>query len=167
MAGFFANYYDNKIDATSNLNIDLGSLKYASGSGYNNAAPEGAEPTTTNVCAKNSFEIILDFGEGSMYATTTSGKGVVTTAKQAFDKTVPRSFVLQSNYINNDRRVWFDNLKIERIVAGETEPFVDGIREVNTINAKAGAIYNLNGVQVSKAVKPGLYIIDGKKVLVK
>jgi hypothetical protein len=167
VAGFFANYYDNKIDATSNLNIDLGSLKYASGSGYNNAAPEGAEPTTTNVCAKNSFEIILDFGEGSMYATTTSAKGVVTTAKQAFDKTVPRSFVLQSNYINNDRRVWFDNLKIERIVAGETDPFVDGIREVNTINAKAGAIYNLNGVQVSKASKPGLYIIDGKKVLVK
>ena len=73
------------------------------------------------------------------------------------------------NYDNKfaSRRCWFDNLKIERIVAGETDPFVDGIREVSTVNAKTGAIYNLNGVQVSKASKPGLYIIDGKKVIVK
>ena len=125
VAGFFANYYDSKIDATSNLPIDMNNLKYGSGSSYNNVAPEGAEGAGTTVCAKNSFEVILDFGEGTIYCTTTSAKGTVSTAKQAFDKSVPVSFILQSNYINNDRRVWFDNLKIQRIATGEVAPEVD------------------------------------------
>lgn len=155
LAGFYANYYDNKIDASSNLPIALGSLKYGSGSSYNNAAPEGAEGASGTVCAKNSFEVVLDFGEGSMYATTTSANGVVTTEKQAFNKAVPVKFVLKSNYINNDRRVWFDNLKIQRVAAGSTEPFVpDGIEEI--VNAE-------NKVMTpSKVLKNGRIVINGK-----
>lgn len=155
VAGFYANYYDNAIDATSNLPIALGSLKYASGSSYNNVAPEGAEGATGTVCAKNSFEVVLDFGEGSMYATTTSANGVVTTEKQAFDKTVPVKFVLKSNYINNDRRVWFDNLKIQRVAAGSAEPFTpDGIEEI--VNAENKV------VAPSKVLKNGRIVINGK-----
>jgi hypothetical protein len=163
IAGHYANYYDNKIDASSNLNIDLTNLQYGSGSGYANKAPEGAEGAEGTVLPKNSFEVILDFGEGSIYTTTTSAKGVVTTAKQAFDKTAPTKFVLQSNYINNDRRIWFDNLKIQRILAGE----VTGIQNVKAgVNTADGAIYNLAGQKVSKSFK-GLVIKNGKKFIVK
>lgn len=152
IAGYYANYYDNKIDATSNLSIELGSLQYGSGGSYANRPPEGAEGAEGTVLAKNSFEVILDFGEGSIYATTTSAKGVKTTAKQGFDKSVPVKFVLQSNYVNNDRRIWFDNLKIERIAAGATDPFVDAIQEVNT-----SAV-----VKPTKVLKNGRLIINGK-----
>lgn len=149
IAGHYANYYDNVVDASSNLNIDLGSLQYGSGSGYANKAPEGAEGAEGTVLAKNSFEVILDYGEGTIYTTTTSAKGVVTTAKQTFDKSVPAKFVLQSNYVNNDRRIWFDNLKIQRIEAGEPT----GISEVNAA-AKVKA--------PTKVLKNGRIIINGK-----
>ncbi len=153
VAGYYANYYDNKIDATSNLPIELGSLQYGSGGTYANRPPEGAEGAEGTVLAKNSFEVILDFGEGSIYATTTSAKGVKTTVKQGFDKSVPVKFVLQSNYVNNDRRIWFDNLKIQRINAGATDPFVDAIQEVNpSVVVKAP----------TKVLKNGRLIINGK-----
>jgi hypothetical protein len=153
VAGYYANYYDNKIDATSNLPIELGSLQYGSGGTYANRPPEGAEGAEGTVLAKNSFEVILDFGEGSIYATTTSAKGVKTTLKQGFDKSVPVKFVLQSNYVNNDRRIWFDNLKIQRINAGATDPFVDAIQEVNpSVVVKAP----------TKVLKNGRLIINGK-----
>ena len=155
VAGYYANYYNNTIDASSNLPIEQGNLKYGSGGSYDNGSPQGAEPATANPLAKNSFEVVLDFGEGSIYCTTTSDKGVVTTAKQAFDKSVPRSFVLQCNYDTKfaSRRCWFDNLKIQRITAGATDPFVvDGIQEVNPVKV----------VAPSKVIKNGRLIINGK-----
>ena len=149
VAGYYANYYDNKIDDSSNLPVELGNLKYGSGSSYANRPPQGAEGAEGVVLAKNSFEVILDFGEGTIYCTTTSDKGVATTAKQAFDKSVPVKFVLQSNYINNDRRIWFDNLKIERI---STDGVVDGIVDVNAADVKAP----------TKVLKNGRIVINGK-----
>lgn len=171
LAGFYANYYDNKIDDSSTLPIELGSLQYGSGGTYANMPPEGAldiegHPVTGTVLAKNSFEVIMDFGEGTVYCTTTSAKGVITTEKVAFDKSVPTKFELRSNYINNDRRIWFDNLKIDRITAGEPA----GVKDL-TIDAKtASAIYTLTGVKAQgdvKSLKAGLYIINGKKYVVK
>jgi len=168
VASFYADYYYNKIDETqSNLPIELSSLQYGSGSTWNNVAPEGAEGAVGTVMPKNSFEVILDFGEKSIYATTTSAKGVVTTRKIGFDGTVPTKFILQSNYNNNDRRIWFSNLKIQTVQAGATEEFVDGIATVNAAVREAGAIYNLNGVRVAAPTQKGIYIINGKKVVVK
>ncbi|MBR1548090.1 MAG: hypothetical protein IJ637_05130 [Prevotella sp.] len=165
VAAFYPNYYDNTIGENT-FNIDLGSLKYGSGSSYNDASPEGAEDATATVQAKNSFELIFDFGEGSMYATTTSGKGTVTTQKVAFDGTVPRNFILQCNYSGfASRRCWFDNLKIERIKAGATDPFVDGIAAVKA-DVKAAGIYNLAGQKVDKSYK-GIVIVNGKKMIQK
>ena len=161
VAGFFANYYDNDIDTQSNLNIELGSLQYGSGRNYNNARPEGEEGEGS-YCAKNSFEVVLDFGENTMYCVTTSSKGVVMTEKQEFDGTVPRNFILQCNYNNNDRRVWFDNLKIVRISTDAT-----GISFVNAdAKAQNGAIYNLAGQKVNKNFK-GVVIKNGKKAIQK
>ncbi len=172
LTSFYANYYDNKIDATSTLPVDLGNLKYGSGSSYANKAPEGAldldgNPVTGTTLAKNSFEVIMDFGEGSIYCTTTSGKGVATTDKIAFDKSVPVKFVLQSNYNNNDRRIWFDNLKIERIAAGAAEPFEPtAVETVKTAKVQDDVIYNLAGQKVSNSYK-GIVIKNGKKFVIK
>ena len=165
-AAFYANYYDNAIDAQSNLNIELGSLQYGSGGSYDNGSPEGAEPATANPLAKNSFEVILDYGEGTMYCTTTSKKGVVTTAKQEFTGVIPRSFILQSNYDDkfSSRYCWFDNLKIQRITAGEV---ITGIENVKTVaKAQDNVMYNLAGQKVNKSFK-GIAIMNGKKIVVK
>ena len=165
--GLYHNFYNWTTGKnTCNVNVDM--IWAKSGSGYNNASPADApeETLTANPLQKSHIEVIMDYGRKSMYCTINSINGSTTSNEVALEA-VPTKFILQCNYNNNDRRAWFDNLKIQRITAGATDPYVDGIREVNTINAKAGAIYNLNGVQVSKAVKPGLYIIDGKKVLVK
>lgn len=155
VAIFYANYYNSTIGANDNtFGISQGNLQYDSGASYNNVAPEGAVESGT-VLPKNSFELIFDFGEGSMYATTTSKKGVVTTEKIVFDGTVPHSFILQCNYNNNDRRCWFDNLKIERISAGATDKFVpSGIEEVNTADTKV--------VAPTKVFKNGRIVINGK-----
>lgn len=157
VAGFFANYYDSKIGDGADDNtfgIAQGNLQYGSGGNYNNVAPEGAEGAGTYTCAKNSFEFIFDFGEGSMYCTTTSAKGVFTTEKKAFDGTIPYSFVLQCNYNNSDRRVWFDDLKIQRITAGPADGFVDGVKEVNTAEQTVAP--------VKKVLKDGRIVINGK-----
>ncbi len=173
LASFYADYYNNKIHASSTLPVDLGSLKYGSGFKYANMPPQGAtdlegNPVSGTTLAKNSFEVIMDFGEGSVYCTTTSDKGVVTTDKVAFDKTTPVKFVLQSNYNNNDRRPWFDNLKIQRIKAGEAEPFVpDSIEKIAAAKKADNAVYSITGVKMNGSLKPGLYIINGKKYIVK
>ena len=152
VTGFYANYYNNTIDATlGNLPIELANLKYASGGSYDNGSPEGAEPATANPLAKNSFEVVMDFGEGTIYCTTTSSKGVATTEKQTFDKSLPCNFILQSNYDDKfaSRRCWFDNLKIERIA---TDGVVDGIVDVNAADVKAP----------TKVLKNGRIVINGK-----
>lgn len=152
VGAFYTNYYNNEISANT-FDIELGSLQYGSGSQYNNVAPEGAEGATGTVLPKNSFEFIFDFGEKSMYCITTSAKGVKTTAKKEFDGTIPTTFILQSNYDNGDRRIWFDNLKIERITAGATDIF-DGIEEVVTPEQAVAP--------VKKVIKNGRIIINGK-----
>ena len=161
IADFSFSPYDGKASAnTFGLNFSTTYMPKVGDSKNSNAAIAVASN-------KTHFEVIVDYGKKAMYCSTTAAKGSQTTNLVGFDGTKMTKFVVKSDYNNSDRRCWFDNLKIERIVAGETDPFVDGIREVSTVNAKTGAIYNINGVQVSKASKPGLYIIDGKKVIVK
>ena len=95
----------------------------------------------------------MDYGRKSMYCTINSVNGSTTSQEVALDA-VPTKFILQSNYNNNDRRIWFDNLKIERIAAGETEPFVDGIKELNSADIKA--------VVPTKVFINGRVVINGK-----
>ena len=42
-----------------------------------------------------------------------------------------------------------------------------GIRNVKLVEIKDGAIYNLTGQRVGKTTQKGIYLIKGKKVLVK
>ena len=163
VAGFYYNFYDNTTD-TNTFNILNTNLNYGSGSNYNDAAPEGAEGATGTTCPKNSFEFIFDYGEKKMYATTTSAKGTFTTEKIALNETIPYIFELKCNYANFDsRRVWFDNLKIQRITAG-TPTGIETVKDA--VKANEGVIYNLAGQKVSSSFK-GIVIMNGKKVVLK
>ncbi|MBR5060865.1 MAG: hypothetical protein IKX24_01840 [Prevotella sp.] len=51
-------------------------------------------------------------------------------------------------------------------VVSEDGGFVDGINEVESVSTGNNAVYNLNGVRVNNVSK-GIYVIDGKKVVVK
>ena len=42
-----------------------------------------------------------------------------------------------------------------------------GVEEVRTEDANVKGIYDLQGRKIDEITKPGLYIVDGKKVLVK
>jgi hypothetical protein len=97
-----------------------------------------------------------------MYCTINSVNGSTASNEVGLDA-VPTKFILQCNYNNNDRRAWFDNLKIERISAGATEPFVDAINSIKAAS-QDNVIYNLAGQKVMKAQK-GVFIQNGKKVI--
>jgi len=115
------------------------------------------------VSNKTHFEVIVDYGTKTMYCSTTAAKGSQTTTPVEFDGSKMAKFIVKSDYNNADRRCWFDNLKIQRFLAGE----VTGIQNVKTgVNTADGAIYNLAGQKVSKSFK-GLIIKNGKKYFVK
>lgn len=150
ICGLYRNYYDGK-DNTNTFNADMSKVWAKSGGSYNNASPADVAEPTANPLQKTHFEVIMDYGRKSMYCTIESVNGSTASDEIALDA-VPVKFVLQSNYNNSDRRPWFDNLKIERIAAGETEQF-DAIQEINN-DAKV--------VAPSKVLKNGRIIINGK-----
>lgn len=117
---------------------------------------------------KTHIEYILDYGDQSMYMTTSGSKGsytwattkdealVATDGRVFLDPAKPvNKFVLTSNYDNADRRSWFDNLQIYKVAASASEnPAVTtGIQNVEAANPTA-----------AKAVKK---IENGKIVIVK
>jgi len=105
---------------------------------------------------KTHMEVILDFGEKSMYLVATTPNGTFTSTKQAFSAVAPVKFVVKSNYANYyARRSWFDNLKLEKYTAGEATPFIPtGVKELQNAEMKV--------VMPSKVLKNGRLIINGK-----
>ena len=150
--GLFHNFYNNT-NTNNTCGVDIDKMWFKSGGSYNNASPADVdeETRTANPLQKSHVEVIMDYGRKSMYCTVSSPNGASTSPEVALEA-VPTKFILQCNYNNNDRRAWFDNLKIERLVAGATDPFVDAIQEVNTTAV----------VKPTKVLKDGRLIINGK-----
>lgn len=149
--GLFRNYYNGTTDNnTCNVNVDK--IWAKSGGSYNNASPSDApeETLTANPLQKTHFEVIMDYGKKSMYCTVNSINGSDTSAEVDLEA-IPTKFILQCNYNNNDRRAWFDNLKIQRIKAGDV---TDGIQELKNADAKV--------VAPTKVIKNGRIVINGK-----
>ncbi|MBO4892419.1 MAG: hypothetical protein J5502_07390 [Prevotella sp.] len=163
--GLLRDYY-NGTTTTNTCELDESYIWAKSGGSYNNASPADAtDSVTNNPLQKTHFEVILDYGRKSIYCTATSPNGS-TTSKEIVNEAIPTKFVLQSNYNNNDRRPWFDNLLIQRITAGATDPFdptaIENVKAV--IKVKNGAIYNLAGQRVGENYK-GVVVKDGKKMI--
>ena len=91
---------------------------------YNKYIPSVGSSSASNAAIaassnKTHFDIVLDYGTKTMYCTTISSKGTVTTEAIALPEVAPAKFVLYSNYNNRDRRCWFDNLKVLHISTEE------------------------------------------------
>ena len=164
--GLFHNFYNNT-NTTNTCNVDISKMWFKSGGSYNDASPADAtDSVTANPLQKSHIEVIMDYGRKSMYCTINSVNGS-TTSEEVVLEAIPTKFILQCNYNTDSRRSWFDNLKIERIAAGATEPFVpSGIAGVKAAVKADGAIYNLAGQKVGKDYK-GLVIMNGKKFVQK
>jgi hypothetical protein len=145
ICGLFCSMYDGK-DTYNTLGVEYMSVLTKVGSG---SASNAAIAAKSN---KSHFEVILDYGNKTMYCTTTSSKGTATTEEVALNpEQKATGFILASDYSNNtDRRCWFDNLKVESIAVGEST----GINEVASV-AKASKII--------KAIENGKLVIKTDK----
>ena len=163
VCGMYRNYY-NGTTTTNTLNVDESKIWAKSGGTYNDASPAGAEEPTANPLEKTNFEMVFDYGTKTAYCTVSSINGTATSAPVEFSE-IPVKYILKCDYDNKfaTRRCWFDNLKIQRILAGEPS----GIETVKA-NAKVNneVIYNLAGQKVGKDYK-GLVIKNGKKLIQK
>ncbi len=164
--GIYHNFY-NGTTTTNTCEADLSKIWAKSGGSYANASPADAtDSVTANPLQKTHIEVILDYGRKSIYCTINSVEGS-TNSNEFVLEAIPVKFVLQCDYNNNDRRAWFDNLKIERIAAGATEAFdPTGIDAVKTVPVVEG-IYTLSGQKLKTAPTKGIYILNGKKIVVK
>jgi len=114
---------------------------------------------------KTYMEYIIDYGNKVAYAVSTLSSGVKQTTPVALENAnAVVKFVLTSNYNNDDRRCWFDNLKIERVAADPNT--VTAIQNVVNRKATTNAIYNLAGQRVDANYR-GVVIKNGQKVMQK
>ena len=164
--GIFHNFYNNT-NTTNTCEADMSKIWAKSGGDYANASPADAtDSVTANPLEKTHFEVIMDYGRQSIYCTINSVNGATVSNEFAFEA-IPTKFVLKCDYNNNDRRAWFDNLLIQRINAGATEKFdPSGIDAIKVVPMTDG-IYTLSGQKLKTAPTKGIYIQNGKKIVVK
>ena len=170
VAGFCLNRYDGAVsynDFNNDANTGLDLLKYVTGYGAKTVNDDGIY----NEKNKSVFELIVDFKAQTVQgivnnATNGSCTGEVLPLPASVTDSKVKKFVLYSNYNNSTRRSWFDNLKMYKYASSAEGPIVDAIQQV-AVPAVSNTIYTLSGVQVKKASKPGLYIINGKKAVIK
>jgi hypothetical protein len=164
--GIFHNFYNNT-NTTNTCEADMSKIWAKSGGSYANASPADAtDSVTANPLEKTHFEVIMDYGRQSIYCTINSVNGATVSNEFAFEA-IPTKFVLKCDYNNNDRRAWFDNLLIQRITAGATEKFdpagIDAIKVAPVVEG----IYTLSGQKLKTVPTKGIYIQNGKKIVVK
>ena len=181
IAGFSVNRYNGSLnynDFNNDENTGMDILKYATGVGSSSSS-NAAICVASN---KTTYLLTLDYLNKTAQGTIVNAKnGTCEGAAIPFrtdDASIEdfkvTQFVLISNYTNGDRRCWFDNLKITKFPLADVEEDITedtfapttGIKNVETVKANDGAIYNLAGQKVSKNFK-GLIIKNGKKYFVK
>ena len=185
VAGFSVNRYNGTIayndfnDVLTNGGEGMNILKYASGVGSSSAS-NAAIAAASN---KTTYTLVVDYKNKTLQGTINNAKNGICEGKvmpfrtDIEDQKVVK-FALISNYNNKDRRCWFDNLKISKYALSdieedipdspwaETTEWVDGIKTIS-IATNDNAVYTLSGLRLKGAVKPGLYIVNGRKVVIK
>ena len=156
ICGLYYSPYDGN-DEFNTFAVDYN--KYIPGVGSSSAS-NAAIAAASN---KTQFDIVLDYGTKTMYCTTSSSKGTVTTEAIALPELVPAKFVLYSGYNNADRRCWFDNLIIQNIAAGDPA----GVESIEAIRPVDNNMYNLQGQRILAPVKGQIYIQNGRKMIAK
>ncbi len=168
VAGFRYNRYDNAIgynDFNNEGNTGMDIQKYTNNiSNVNNADIL----TDKN---KSSFDLIIDYKAKTMVGTITTTNGTCTGTPVALSTLADNkiaTFAVGSDYNNEGRRCWFDDLVIYKYASQAAGPIDTGIATVdNAVKPATGAIYNLMGVRLNSKPAKGLYIMDGKKYMAK
>ncbi|MBR1932880.1 MAG: hypothetical protein IJ841_04250 [Prevotella sp.] len=182
VAGFSLNRYNGSLayndfnDVLSNGGTGMNVLQYATGVGSSSAS-------NTAICVDNnrtSFDLTINYANGTVQGTMVNpqrgtNEGAEQPLNAALTDNKVTQFVVGSNYNNGDRRCWFDNLKLYSFVGGNLEedimqsPWaeVSGIATVNAAQQFNGAIYSLQGVRLNAKPNKGIYIMNGKKYVVK
>ena len=120
---------------------------------------------------KTSFDLIVDYKGKAMRGSMTNGTngtcegGYVPIPDVEDNKITTISFSAKGN--NEGRRSWLDNLVVYKYASQAEGPIETGITEVAPATVADGAVYTIGGVKVQSATKPGLYIQNGKKFVVK
>ena len=181
VAGFSFNRYDgavgyNEFNNEENTGLDL--VKYVTGQGSSSVGNAG-------ICIdsnKSSFTLDVDYKAGLIYGNVTNGRnGTCKGARIALPMPADEDNKIVSFAVGCDandgtqtytksnsgayaRRCWFDNLIIYKYasVAGEQQ----GIETIAAERVAEQGIFNLQGQKVQTPAK-GLYIINGKKYIVK
>ena len=184
VAGFSINRYNaslayndfNSVLTTGGDGLNL--LDYVTGVGSSSAS-NGAIAAESN---KSHFELTVDYQNQKLQGTLVNGKnatceGVAMPFRSEITDQKVTKFVLGSNYNNKDRRCWFDNLKVFTYGAGAadfdediTDPTwaeTTGINNIAGTTAAPAGIYSLTGVKLNGVPAKGLYIMNGKKYIVK
>ena len=140
-------YYNNRFQLDINSDV-------ATPIKFTITVPEGyslTEMKVKNSTKSHNAHVDYDWSSYSLYNTTA-------------EKTI--QFVEGVNefflYGQGGRAIYLTSLTITKTGGEET-----GIEEVKGENGEAKAIYDLTGRRVNEIAKPGIYIVNGKKVLVK
>lgn len=179
VAGFSMNRYNGTIDYNDfnnaeNTGLDI--MAKVTGIGSSSASNDA-------ICVdrnKSSFTLEFDYKnaqfKGSVVNGTNGSADGAWLPMREMDDTKIATIVIGSTYDNKDRRCWFDNLKVQKYQTADFEedipeegwlPAGDGI-ETATVAVKANnAIYTISGQKVNGVPSKGLYIINGKKYVVK
>lgn len=179
IAGFRLNRYNGTVDYNDFNNADytgLDLLTYVTGVGSSSASNVAIAADNN----RSSFTLIVDNKAKAVKGIVANPqKGTCTgvmipmrtdlgdEAKTPIEDTKIAKFVLNSNYNNKDRRCWFDNLKVFKYASAADGPIVDGIATVENAENAAAGIYSLSGLRLQSAPQKGLYIMNGKKYVVK
>lgn len=121
ICGLYCSKYNGSADLNT-FDVDFNGKITTVGSSSASNAAIAAESNRTH------FHIVIDYGLGKMYCTTSGSKGTAKTEEIDFDTSLtPAKFVVYSDYNNQDRRCWFDNLKIGLVECKEIEPYTPSI----------------------------------------
>lgn len=190
VAGFSIDRYNanvayndfNDVIGTVNGGEGMDLRQYSTGMGSSQVGNNG-------ICVdanRTQFDLIIDYKAQSIKGTILNGKGQTCDGRpfafgdvvqmQSLTDTKITKFVITSSYQKANsgaqaRRCWFDNLVMLKYPSQASGPIPTGIETVAAPVQKAdNAIYTLTGVKVSaskNSLQPGLYIINGKKYVVK
>lgn len=98
------------------------------------------------------------------YKVHTVGKPLAITGTQTQSNQAPKNIRFSST--SNPIDIRFEGTNNGEDLVSEDGGFLDGINEVEQVSTDNGKVYNLNGVPVNTLSK-GVYIINGKKIVVK
>ena len=139
ICGLFCSKYSRNDDLNT-FGVDYNGMINAVGSSRESNLAIAAASNKTH------FDIVLDYGTKTMFCTTSSSLGTVTTEIFDLPESVPTKFVLYSNYNNADRRCWFDNLKILNISTEEAPARILGDVNSDEQHTMSDVVMQVNAV---------------------